>query len=91
MATPFSNKCEILGSLWINFKNDTAFSEFVTYNDIGLPLAYFVSEGFVTLAKEEGENFINETWDMFSEALGLDEDREYESLDEIMMENSGEE
>ena len=83
MATPFSNKCKILGDLWIFFKEDEDFAEFIQYNDLGLPLAYFISEGMVTVTDEKVNDFVNETWDLFIQGLGLDENTEYTSLEEI--------
>lgn len=83
MATPFSNRCNILGELWILFKNDEDFQDFIEYNDLGLPLAYFVSQGMVTIANPEVEEYINETWEMLISGLNLDEDKEYTSLEEI--------
>lgn len=84
MATPFSNRCRILGDLWLNFKNDEEFADFIQYNDLGLPLAYFISEGFVSQYNEDAEEFINETWDFFTRALNLDYNAEYNSLEEII-------
>lgn len=83
MATPFSNRCRILGDLWIFFKNDEDFADFVQYNDLGLPLAYFVAEGMVTIADDKAQEYINETWDLFAESLGLDNEKEYTSLEEV--------
>ena len=83
MATPFSNRCKILGDLWILFKHDEDFRDFIEYNDLGLPLAYFVSQGMVTGYNEVVEDYINETWALFANGLSLDEDKEYTSLEEI--------
>jgi len=82
MATPFSNKCKILGEFWIRFKQDETYKEFIEYNDIGLPLAYFVSSELVELT-DAGNRWINETWEVLSQAMQLD-DTEFESLDEVI-------
>lgn len=81
----FSSRCEILGDLWINYKDDDAFIDFVDYNDIGLPLAYCVSAGLAAV-NPQGELYVNETWDLLIEALGLsgDEDTIWESLDDML-------
>ena len=79
----FSSKCHILGELWIDYKTDEAFADFIEYNDIGLPLAYAVSAGLAK-AEPQGELYINETWDLLIEALGLDEDIVWESLDDML-------
>ena len=89
----FSSKCEILGDLWINYREDEDFQDFMQYNDIGLPLAYAISAGLAK-AEPQGELYVNETWDLFVDALGLDFNTEYESLDQMLdsaMENEEEE
>lgn len=79
----FSSKCDILGELWFSYREDEAFTDFIEYNDIGLPLAYLVSQ---KLAKPEpqGEIYINETWDLFLEALDCDPNLEYADLDDLL-------
>lgn len=79
----FSSKCEILGELWIDFKDDENLKDFIEYNDLGLPLAYCISQELAT-GTPQGELYVNETWDLLVEALGLDSEREWESLDEMM-------
>lgn len=82
----FSSKCEILGDLWIEYRNDENFEDFIEYNDIGLPLAYAFSSGLAK-AEPQGELYVNETWDLFVEALGVDPEIEWESLED-MLENA---
>ena len=45
--TDYSSKCEILNDLWINHNNNKMFYEFIDINDLGLPLAHFISQGIV--------------------------------------------
>ena len=88
MATPFSNKCEILGEFWSRYRDDEDYADFIQYGDLGLPLAYFVARGLTTIdgVTDEGERFINEMWNLLSGALELDTDRVYVSIDEILSE-----
>lgn len=81
--TDFSKKCEILGDLWFEYRDDDQFKDFIEYNDIGLPLAYAVVSELAT-ATPKGELYINETWDLFIDALSLDYNEEYESLDDML-------
>lgn len=81
-STPFSNRCIILGELWLNYRDDEEFEDFVEYNDLGLPLAYLLAEGIVT-SNDKTEVFVNETWDLFIEALGID-DTGFSNLDEML-------
>ena len=68
-----SDKAGILAELWINYRDEGDFSQFIEYNDIGLPLAYYVAEGLVNEATPLGEQYISESFDMFLTALDLDE------------------
>lgn len=86
-STPFSNKCDILGDLWIDYKGDPKFQDFIQYNDLGLPLAYAISSGIVETSPI-AEGFIVETFDLFLEALGV-EDTGFETLDDIMVLDQG--
>ena len=40
-----ADKAGVLAELWINYRDDEDFTDFIEYNDIGLPLAYFVARG----------------------------------------------
>lgn len=84
--TSFENKCKILSDLWMNYRDDEEFEDFCDYNDIGLPLAYFVSADLVTL-NQIAEIYISETFDLLCAALGLPLNAAYDSL-ELMFEVS---
>ena len=79
----FSSKCDILGTLWIDYKDDENLQDFIEYNDLGLPLAYCVSAELAKI-EPQGELYVNETWDLLIEALGLDSETEWESLDHML-------
>lgn len=82
MATDFSNKTSILAELWMNYRDDEAFEDFVDYNDIGLPLAYMLHNDLVK-STAQAEIYIDETYDLLIQAVGV-EDLEYTSLDELL-------
>ena len=84
MATPFSKKCDILAELWIGFRDDEEFKDFIKYNDISLPLAYFLSTDICENPTQKGEEFIEETWGLLEGALDLSPDAEWDSLLEIL-------
>lgn len=77
-----NKKVAILAELYFKHKGDKDFEEFFEYNNIGLPLAYVVSEG---LAKLEtlGENYISETYGILIASLNADHEAEYESLEDL--------
>lgn len=82
MKTAFTTRCEILSELWLNYKEDPNFTDFLAYNDLGLPLAYSFAEGIVETT-ELGIRFVNETFDLLLAGLGL-EDEGFENLDDIL-------
>jgi hypothetical protein len=55
--------------------------DFITYNDLGLPIAFALAEDIVK-STPLAEAYINETWDLLLTALKV-EDVGFESLDEI--------
>ena len=79
--TTFSSKCEILGSLWMWYKDtdNETWGEFFTWADVGLPLAYVVWQDMAT-AKPEGKESIEETWVVFCEMISIDPNSKYDSL-----------
>lgn len=81
-TTTFENKCLILADLWLNYRDDEQFEDFITYNDMGLPLAYALSEGIVK-GTEVSTKFIDETFDLLLSGLGI-EDSDYQSLDDLL-------
>jgi hypothetical protein len=81
-VTDFSKKCEILGDLYSNYREDPEFRDFAEFNDLGLPLAYLSHEGLCELSTD-GERYIEETWNLFVDSLGID-DVGFESLDEML-------
>lgn len=83
MTTTFENKTTILADLWLNYRYDTEFVDFIEYNDLGLPLAYAINEGIVDTT-ELATNFINETFDLLLAGLGI-EDTGFDSLDDVMV------
>lgn len=83
-TTTFENKCEILAELWTEYKNDTQFEDFFSYNDLGLPLAYAVSTQIVKSTKL-AEEFINETFALLLDVLGIESDTGFETLADVLM------
>ena len=80
--TTKSNKAHILADLWLNYRDDEEFLDFVEYNDLGLPLAYMVSNSIVE-TNPRAEQFIEETFDLLLSGMGI-EDKDFESLDELL-------
>jgi hypothetical protein len=70
----FADKSGMLAQLWLEFKEDKDFSAFIEYNDIGLPLAYCHANGLVSEVSNLGEQYIEETVEMFFKLLGITEE-----------------
>ena len=58
----------------MNYRDDKNFSDFFGYNDIGLPISYYLAEGLITELSPLGEQYIMETCDMFLAMLEVTED-----------------
>jgi hypothetical protein len=84
--TSFESKLEILAQLSSAAKEDDEltdeFMEFVSLNDIGLPLAYLANEGLCDL-NEEGTKYVSETWTLLLKLCEV-EDMGFESLEDIL-------
>ncbi len=78
----FQNKITILSELWMNYRDDQELEDFINYNDLGLPLAYFLMNEIV-LPTLQSAVYIDETYNLFIASLGV-EDKEWESLDELL-------
>lgn len=81
-----ADKTGIIGQLWIEFRNDEDFAEFMEYNDLGCPMAYMVAEGLVKELTPIGEDMINETFNMFSKLLEISEE-EIDGLEVINLQS----
>ena len=71
-----------MAELWMNYRDDEGLQDFIEYNDLGLPLAYFLYNELV-LPTKQAEVYIDETFTLLVAALGV-EDVGFESLDEML-------
>lgn len=85
--TDFSSKCNILGDLWLNYKDDETFMDFIDYNDVGLPLAFCLWQEIVA-PTDIATRYINESWELLLEGLSLD-DIGFSSLAELLEQAEG--
>jgi len=80
-TTTFESKALILGQVWMQHKTDDEMADFFAYNDIGVPLAFAFAEGIVNHTPTL-EQYINESFDLFLEALNI-EDAGFEDLKDM--------
>jgi hypothetical protein len=79
----FSNRCEILAELWLDYREDEQFKDFIEYNDLGLPLAYAIHSEIVQ-PTEIAKQYVDETFQLFVEALGLELDDHWTTLNQML-------
>ena len=82
-TTTQENKQNILADLWMNYRDDENFDDFISYNDLGLPLAYILSANIVK-STEMADKFVNETFDLLLASLEV-EDTGFDNLDDIFI------
>jgi len=82
-GTTFENRCAILSDVWMGYRGDKKFEDFVEYNDIGLPLAFLIDEELVK-PEPQAKAMVNETFDLLLAAVGV-EDTGFDSLDEMLV------
>lgn len=83
----FEQKCVIIEEVARDFTvgdlDREFFSDFIIYNDLGLPLAQIVVYDLGTL-NVEGKNIVEETWQELCLLLDVDADDEYDDLDDMI-------
>jgi hypothetical protein len=80
--TDIESKCRILGKLWMDYRDDSEFVDFIEYNDLGLPMAYLVDSDLVKMTNK-GEIFVEETFELFLQSLKI-EDAGFTDLEEVL-------
>lgn len=83
MTTTFANKVNILADLWLNYRDDEEFTDFIEYNDLGLPLAYAYANGILTEITAQAEAFIDEAFGLLIAGLNV-EDTGFDNLDDLL-------
>jgi hypothetical protein len=73
----------ILADIWMEYRNDEGFKDFIYYNDISLPLAYALSTSIVKRT-EYSNKFIEESFALLLAGLEI-EDTGFESLEDIFI------
>lgn len=83
-GTPIEVRYDILSELWIEYRDQGEFNDFIDYNDLGLPLAFALAEGIVK-PTDKSTLIVNETFDLFLATLSIEEDAGYDSLDDLLV------
>lgn len=80
--TNYSDKVSILADLWMSYRNEPDFEDFIDYCDIALPIAYCINNGIIE-STDLAATFINEAFDLLLASLDLEDDGFFD-LDEMM-------
>ncbi len=80
--TTFEDACSILAELWVNHKHEKTFEDFISYNDLGLPLAFLIDSELVT-PTEIAKKYVEETWLILLKSLNINDDTGFTSLEDI--------
>jgi len=83
MATEFLNKCDILAELWLDYRGEADFKDFIEYNDLGLPLAFAISQEIIEKSPR-AEVYIEEAFELLLAALDI-QDEGFDTLDDLLM------
>jgi hypothetical protein len=82
--TDYKTKCSILNQVWLTYRYEDEFQDFIEYNDLGLPLAAMIDEEIV-LSTPRAEIYVEETYALFLQSLAV-EDKDYQTMEEIFFE-----
>lgn len=84
--TTSSSKCRILGDFWLDYREDADrdenWKQFFIYADMGLPLAFLIDRGYAEMT-EQGEEVIDDTWNVFCQMTAVDPDEAYITLSDV--------
>jgi hypothetical protein len=83
-STPFETQCMILADLWMNYRKDDDFLDFLEYNDVGLPAAWLIAEE-LCIPNDRLKGMIDETFMLLLAALEIKEDTGFDSLDDLLV------
>jgi hypothetical protein len=84
--TPYSKQVDILADFYILYGDDDtidqSWKDFLKLHDIGFPMSFLIKTKLVE-PTVEGEEYIDNTWKDFCEALTLDHDAEWSNLSQM--------
>jgi hypothetical protein len=80
--TGFLLKCRILNDLWLNHREDETFKEFISEQDLALPIAHLFLESIVFYTPRGGR-YVEEAFEWLLVLVGV-EDSGFESLEELL-------
>lgn len=64
--------------------DDLEFDEWISWNDLGLPLAYAIAENIVD-ATDRSQSYIEEAWEALADLLQMDPDKTYTTKEKMFL------
>jgi hypothetical protein len=68
----------------MSYRSEESFKDFIEYNDVGLPAAFMIAEDLAR-PSEKLEMLVNETFVLLMNALEIEEDPGFDSLDDMLV------
>ena len=78
-------KCQIIEEFAKKCMDEEIHSRFITYNDLGIPLAISISSEMAEL-KNNGQEIIDETYSQMCELLEVNPNKDYANFDDLWSE-----
>jgi hypothetical protein len=82
MTTTLDNKVSILAELWIDFRDEAEYSDFIAYCDLALPLAYAIENSLVKMT-DKVKPFIEEAFALLVAGMEI-EDTGFEVIEDLL-------
>ena len=79
-------KCQIIEEFAKKCMDEEIHASFITYNDLGIPLAISINSEMADL-KNNGQEVIDETYSLMCELLEVDPMKDYANLEELWSES----
>lgn len=82
-TTDFDSKVQILADVWIEYRNEDAFQELLSFADLGFPLAYAINNNIIRVEPEDEATWlIEQTFTLLLQLLNV-EDTGYKSITDL--------
>jgi hypothetical protein len=89
-VTPFDTKVKILSDLWVEFGDNPDWKDFISSQDLGIPLAFMIANNKFdkrAVLGMSGEELIHETFRELLTAMEISVDSGFDNLDQIVLED----
>ncbi len=85
--TPLERKVAILADLWMVYREEEEWQDFIAFSDLGLPLAFMLDNEIVPIRGIQGspaEELIHDTFELLLKGLDINEDTGFDSLEDVL-------